>query len=62
MTTPLTCPDDHIITRADAEWLMSQGACSLALECVGESVAKAVQANPWAALEYAADRYRALTP
>ena len=53
----MTCDDDHIITKADAEWLIRERqAPSEAFVFVGMTVAAAARRSPWGAMEYAADR------
>lgn len=53
-------PDDMILTEAHARWLMGRGACADALGYVGQTVAAAAEAAPWAAMRFAPDRYRRL--
>ena len=55
MNTMTTYSDDHVITQADAELLISRGACrSGAEESIGYTVRQACQARPANAFRYAA--------
>ena len=49
-------PDDMILTEAHAAELMARGACSTARRYIGVPVGETAQAEPWAALQRAADR------
>ena len=55
MSTDTTFSDDHIITQADAELLVSRRACKAgAQRIVGLTVKQACEANPRDAIQYAA--------
>lgn len=50
---------DATFTELHAQFVMDRGACRTALRYIGRTVDACAQAEPWAALRYAADK---LTP